>query len=97
MDLESPRHCVRNRRRDLIATVFLRAMQFDALPFSADSTMSIGLRTSLRERRMYFLRNTADDSCQNPQPPDGGTSAGISPAGMSRRRKEKSSTIPFGG
>jgi hypothetical protein len=33
-------------------------MQFGALPFSADSTMSIGSRKWLRERCTYFLRNT---------------------------------------
>jgi hypothetical protein len=54
LDLEFPRHCVPNRRRALIATVFLRATQFEGLPFSADSTMSIGSRKSLRERVCTF-------------------------------------------
>jgi hypothetical protein len=34
-------------------------MRFDALLFSADSTMSIGSRNSPREFRIDFLRSTA--------------------------------------
>jgi len=34
-------------------------MRFDALPFSAGFTMSIGSKKSLRERRTYFLRTTS--------------------------------------
>jgi transposase InsO family protein len=62
----TPAHCVRPRQRALIATVFLRATRFDALPFSTDCTMSIGSRKSLRERRMYFLRNTGGSGWQAP-------------------------------
>lgn len=36
---------VRHHRTALIATLFLRAMRFDALPFSAGFIMSIGSKT----------------------------------------------------
>jgi hypothetical protein len=43
------RRYIRLRRRPRTAIKFLGAMRLDALPFSADSTMSIGWRISLRE------------------------------------------------
>jgi hypothetical protein len=49
------------RRRALIAIVFLRVTWFGALLFSADSTMSIGLKKWRREPRMDFLRSTGDN------------------------------------
>jgi hypothetical protein len=52
---------VRPRRRALIGIVFLRDIQFAAPLFSADYTMNIGLKKSLREARMKFMRSTGDD------------------------------------
>jgi hypothetical protein len=55
---ESLRHYVRPRRRALNVIVFLWATWFDALRFSADSTMSIGSRNWPREPRTDFMRST---------------------------------------
>ena len=61
MGREYLRPYVHPRRRALIGIAFPRDTRFDALPFSADSTMSIGSRKLLRELRMDFLRSTTDD------------------------------------